>query len=109
MSSRVADASTKVSPSVGIPLKVEAQDNRKGIDDYQVAQSLIRSILLPVDVKAMDNEGGAFWVHNLYDFLLQVSDELLFFGFIYSWSNYAEFSFSSLFFFIAHTPLRSFC
>ncbi|KAG1370930.1 hypothetical protein COCNU_16G000240 [Cocos nucifera] len=65
MSSHPADLSIEVSPLAGAPSNSEAQDNRKGIGDYRVDQSLNQSILLLADIKAMDNEGLA---HHLDHF-----------------------------------------
>ena len=55
---------------------VEASNTRKAIDDYWIIQSLLRSAILPTNVEAFIAEGGAFWIHDLWDSLLQVSDNL---------------------------------
>ena len=55
-----ADLSAETLPLMGAPSDVEAQDIRKGIGDYRIAQSLLRSAMTPANVEALDAEGGAF-------------------------------------------------
>ncbi|KAG1338608.1 hypothetical protein COCNU_04G009140 [Cocos nucifera] len=72
MSSWAVDVSPEASTPVEVPPEAKAQYSRSSLDDYKIARFLIRSILLPTDVQAMDNKGGAFRVHDSYDSLLQL-------------------------------------
>ena len=70
MSLRSADVQVGSSASMGASSGVEAQDTRMGINNFHVAHSLIKSILLPTDVEAFNAEGGAFRMHDAYDSIL---------------------------------------
>ena len=78
MSSQAVDISLEASTPMEVPSGAGAQDNKSGLDDYQVARSLIQSILLPIDVETMDCEGGDFWVWDSYNSILRLSDNPLF-------------------------------
>ncbi|XP_073101360.1 uncharacterized protein [Elaeis guineensis] len=71
MSSRSAGLPVEVSPSVEVLLDVEAPDARKAIDDYRLVRSLLRSVLLSIDVEAFNSE-GAFRIQDSWDFLLRL-------------------------------------
>ncbi|KAG1353995.1 hypothetical protein COCNU_07G001070 [Cocos nucifera] len=76
MSSQATDMSPKTLTPTEVPLKAEAQDSRSSLSDYRIARSLIRSILLPTNVQAMDDKGDAFQVHDSYDSLLWLAHHL---------------------------------
>ncbi|KAG1363319.1 hypothetical protein COCNU_11G001460 [Cocos nucifera] len=67
MSSHGPDVLESISP-MEVPLDTE--DKRKGIGDYRVAHSLLKSVILPTDVQTFEEAGGAFCIQNSYDSLL---------------------------------------
>ncbi|KAG1370944.1 hypothetical protein COCNU_16G000380 [Cocos nucifera] len=67
MSNRGPNIPRSVSP-IEVPLDTE--DKRKGIDDYRVAHSLLKSVLLPANIQAFEEAGGAFRIQDFYDSLL---------------------------------------
>ena len=76
MSSCSADLSIETLPLVGVASDVEAQGSRKDIGNYRIVRTLLRSAIAPTDKEALDAEGGAFRVHDSYDSLLWISDDL---------------------------------
>ncbi|KAG1330157.1 hypothetical protein COCNU_02G001250 [Cocos nucifera] len=59
------------------PMKVslDTEDKRKDIDDYRVACSLLKLIILPADIQIFKEAKSAFYIQNSYDSLLRAEDE----------------------------------
>ena len=77
MYSRPTDLPTKASPLVEVLPDVKAPNTRNIIDDYRVTQFLLWSTILLTDIEAINVEGEAFQIHDSWDSLLWISDDLL--------------------------------
>ncbi|KAG1371694.1 hypothetical protein COCNU_16G007880 [Cocos nucifera] len=70
ISIRMSDHGPDVLRSVS-PMKVSSdiEDKRKGLSDYRVARSLLKSVILPTDIQTFEEVGGAFHIQDSYDSL----------------------------------------
>ena len=69
-------SSHRLDPPVGtslIEVALDIEDRRKGIDDYRIAQSLLKSIILPADVRNFKEAWGTFRIQDSYDSILRMS------------------------------------
>ena len=73
ISIRMFDRRPDVPKSVSsMKVFLNIEDKRNGIDNYRVAHSLLKSVILSADVQTFEEVGGAFRIHDSYDSLLQV-------------------------------------
>ncbi|KAG1335558.1 hypothetical protein COCNU_03G016770 [Cocos nucifera] len=48
------------------------ENKRKGVGDYRVIHSLLKSVILPIDVQIFEEAGGVFHIQDSYDSLLRL-------------------------------------
>ncbi|EHA8591340.1 hypothetical protein COCNU_scaffold044868G000010 [Cocos nucifera] len=55
-----------------VEVSLDIEDKKKGTDDYRVARSLLKSIILPTDVQTFEEVVSAFPIQDSYDSLLRL-------------------------------------
>ncbi|KAG1335341.1 hypothetical protein COCNU_03G014600 [Cocos nucifera] len=77
ISIRMSDRRSNISGSISsVEVPSDIEDKRKDIGDYRIAHSLLKSIILPTDVQAFEEVGGAFRIQDSYDSLLWAAGEI---------------------------------
>ncbi|KAG1337720.1 hypothetical protein COCNU_04G000260 [Cocos nucifera] len=69
MSNRRSNVSESVS---SVEVSSDIEDKRKGVDDYRVARSLLKLIILSTDVQTFEEVEDVFRIQDSYDSLLRL-------------------------------------
>ncbi|KAG1359140.1 hypothetical protein COCNU_08G005860 [Cocos nucifera] len=64
-----SDIPESVSP---VEVSLDIEDKRKGLIDYRVVRSLLKSVILSTDVQTFEEVGGVFRIQNSYNSLLRL-------------------------------------
>ncbi|KAG1347863.1 hypothetical protein COCNU_06G016920 [Cocos nucifera] len=73
ISIRMSDRRPDVSESIfSVEVPLDTKDKRKGIGDYRVTHSLLKSVILPTDIQTFEEVEGAFRIQDSYDSLLRL-------------------------------------